>query len=140
MTTRTRILASLVAFGLVAPFVSAVRAEDKPVSAAGTWTWTMKRPGQDEEIKQTLKLKQDGEKLTGDIEGPRGKSDISEGKIEKDGALKFQVVREVNGNTFTIKYTGKVTGDKMKLQGEMERDGETRKFPEVEAKREGEKS
>jgi hypothetical protein len=44
------------------------------------------------------------------------------------------VVREFNGNKFTIKYSGTVSGDTIKGKSEFERDGETQSR-EWEAKR-----
>jgi hypothetical protein len=138
MATRTRIVAGLVALGLVAGFAGASQADDKDAKATGTWTWTFKR--QDgEEVTSTLKVKQEGEKLTGKLDSFGSEVDVQEGKVDKDGNLSFQVSREFGGNTVTIKYKGKVDGDTMKLTSEFERDGEVRKR-EFEAKRKGEKA
>jgi len=123
----------LVALGLVAGFVPSSVAADSNVS--GTWTWTQTR--NDQEIKQTLKLKQDGEKLTGDLENPRGTTAITDGKV-KDGVVSFTVVREFNDNKMEFKYTGKVEGDSLKLKVEFEREGE-KQSRDVEAKRVTEK-
>ena len=43
---------------------------------------------------------------------------ISEGKVDGDN-VSFAVVREFDGNQFRINYKGKVSGDEMKLTGEM---------------------
>jgi hypothetical protein len=99
------------------------RAEDKGGSATGTWKWEFKRG--DQAVELTLKLKQDGDKLTGTFIGPDGKETaIEDGKV-KDGELSFKVTRERDGNKFIIKYTGKVSGDAIKGKTERERDGET---------------
>jgi hypothetical protein len=134
MTSRTRMWVGLVAFGLIAGFVQGAVAADAKV--AGTWTWTQKR--NDQEMKMTLKVKQEGDKLTGDIESPRGKTDISDGTV-KEGVVSFHVVREFNGNKMDFHYTGKVDGDSLKLKVEWEREGE-KQSRDVEAKRETEKS
>jgi hypothetical protein len=52
----------------------------------------------------------------------------------KDGKVSFSVTREFNGNKFTSKYTGTVTGDTMKGKSETEFNGETR-MSDWEAKR-----
>lgn len=70
---------------------------------------------------QTYTLKQDGDKLTGNIEGGRGGAvDISNGKVDGDN-VSFEVVREFNGNSITIKYSGTVSGNSMKLSMDMGR-------------------
>ncbi len=75
----------------------------------GTWKWSFERNG--EKLETTLKLKAEGDKLTGTITGRDGKeSAIEEGSF-KDGEVKFQVTRERDGNKITIKYSGKISGD-----------------------------
>ena len=108
--------------------------------ASGTWTWSV--PGRDggEARKSTLKLKVDGEKVTGTIAAPGRQGaqakdvEISDGKIKGD-ELSFSVTREFNGNKMTMKYSGKVSGDSIKGKIESERDGNTRSR-DWEAKRE----
>ena len=91
----------------------------------GTWTWT--RPGRDgNEMTNTLKLKADGEKLTGKISGFGGnENDISNGKV-KGNEISFDVTRDFNGNSFTMKYAAKIEGDSLKGQWTVNRDGEDR--------------
>jgi hypothetical protein len=140
MATRTRFVAGLVALGLVAGFVGASRADDKDKKADATGTWTWKFQRQDgEEVTNTLKVKQDGEKLTGKLDAFGSEVDVQDGKVEKDGNVSFKVVRDFGGNEVTIKYKGKLDGDTMKLTSEFERDGEVRKR-EFEAKRTKEKA
>jgi hypothetical protein len=138
MALRTRTFVTLAAFGLIAGLVGVAEAAD---TATGTWTWTMTR--NDQEIKQTLKLKQDGEKLTGTLvrpgrDGAEVSTDISDGKVNADG-VSFKVVREFNGNRMEQTYTGKVNGDKLNLKVEFERQGE-KQTREIEAKRSGDKA
>jgi len=65
----------------------------------------------------TLTLKASGDALSGSISGGRGGPvDISDGKVTGDD-ITFSVVREFQGNSFTTKYKGKVSGDSM--SGEM---------------------
>ncbi len=90
----------------------------------GTWTWS--RPGRDggPDVTTTLKLKAEGEKLTGTITGrENSESEISKGTV-KAGAISFEVTREFNGNSFTIKYAGKVEGDKLAGTITFNRNGE----------------
>lgn len=70
---------------------------------------------------QTFNLKQSGSSLTGTIEGGRGGPvEIKEGKVDGDN-VSFNVEREFQGNSMTIKYTGTVSGDTMKLSVDMGR-------------------
>jgi len=75
----------------------------------GTWKWSVERNC--EKVETTLKLKLEGDKLSGTITGRDGKETAIEEASFKDGEVKFQVKRERNGTTVTIKYSGKVEGD-----------------------------
>ncbi len=116
----------LTAAALAVAFVGLVggaRADDK-AGPTGTWKWTVKFGDQEREF--TLKLKADGEKLTGTMSGRQGReTKIADGTY-KNGAVAFQVTREFNGQKFVIKYKGKVSGDTIKGKTEFDRDGETR--------------
>jgi hypothetical protein len=119
----TRIAAaSLAVLGLaffgLAP---AARAAD---TATGTWTWEFKRPNSDQAITTTLKLTQDGEKLTGTISGRNNsETPIEDGSV-KNGEVAFTVTREFNGNKFVQKYKGTLKGDSITGKVEFERNGE----------------
>jgi hypothetical protein len=123
--------------------VATARAEDKKVDPSGTWSWST--PGRDggEARKSTLKLKAEGEKVTGSISSPgRQGGEARETPIEnakiKGEDLTFDVTREFNGNKVTMKYSGKIAGDTIKGKVETERDGNTRSR-DWEAKREAKK-
>lgn len=112
------------------PFTA--RADDK-APAAGTWKWTFTRQNGDT-VENTLKLKQDGDKLTGTFIGGQGnETEIKDGKI-KDGDVSFTVSFDRNGQTFTVKYSGKLSGDSIKGKTAVEINGETR-MRDWEAKR-----
>ena len=105
-------------------------AADKP-DPTGTWKWKMMgRNGQDREV--TLKLKLEGEKLTGTISGRNNDTNIEEATF-KDGEVAFSVTREMNGQKFTTTYKGKVDGDAIK--GKVKRGNQTEER-DWEAKRE----
>src|SRR5262245_65134453 len=92
-------------------FAGTARADDK-ASPTGTWKWSVTRNNQTRET--TLKLKLEGDKLTGTISGRDNKDiAIEDGKF-KDGEVSFKVTRERNGQKFTVKYTGKVEGNTIK--------------------------
>lgn len=98
---------------------SSLQAADKP-NVAGSWTWTTKNRSGDE-VKNTLKLKVDGDKITGTISGANNSEiEIKDAKL-KDNELTFDVVRERNGNEFKTSYTGKVEGDT--ITGKIKRPG-----------------
>jgi len=70
---------------------------------------------------QTFTLKQSGSSLTGTVEGGRGGAvEIKNGKVGGDN-VSFDVEREFQGNAMTIKYSGTVSGDTMKLSVDMGR-------------------
>ena len=90
-------------------------------NAAGIWKWSLT-----EQTGETaLTLKQAGEKLTGSYTNQFGKAEISDGSL-KDGNVSFKVNREFNGQAFVIKYSGKLSGDKITGKAEFDVNGETR--------------
>lgn len=102
-------------------------------NAAGVWTWSL--AGQTGDT--ILRLKQEGEKLTGSYTNQFGGAEISDGSL-KDGAIAFKVKREFNGQAFVVKYAGKLSGDKITGKCEFDINGETRGL-EWNAKRESAK-
>lgn len=109
-----------------------VQAADKNVDPTGTWTWSTPGRNGGEPRESTLKLKVEGDKLTGTFQGAgrRGggqapETKITNGKVTGD-EIAFDVTREFNGNSFTAKYKGKITGDEIKGKITTERNGETR--------------
>src|SRR5881394_502685 len=104
------------------------QAADK-ADPTGTWTWTSPGRNGGPDRKSTLKLKLDGDKLTGTLSAPgRGgqnnDADIADGKLKGDD-ISFTVIREFNGNKITAKYNGKISGDSIKGKIEIERDGQS---------------
>jgi hypothetical protein len=123
--TRRSMVGMLLVFGLAALVLGGdTRAADK-ADATGTWTWNFTRQNGDK-VEITLKLKQDGDKLTGTITGPGGnETEIKEGKVDGD-KVSFNVVREFNGETRTMKYNGTQSGDTIKGKSSFEVNGESR--------------
>jgi hypothetical protein len=96
----------------------------KAADANGTWTWTTPAQGNRPERTSILKLKTEGDKLTGTINGRQEDIKITDGKVTGD-EVTFKVSRAgQNGNTFTQKYAGKVSGDAIKGKVTFERNGE----------------
>jgi hypothetical protein len=133
MQLKTNSLASLLTLALgtilALGFVSQTQAQEGK-KAAGTWTWTVPGRNGGADRTMTLKLKTEGDKLTGSISTPGRQgapvnTEIKDGKVKGD-EVSFSVTREFNGNTMTTKYTGKIEGDTIKGKTETERDGNTR--------------
>ncbi len=82
--------------------------------AAGKWVAEM--PGRDgNTMKQTYDLKVDGSTLTGTVSGGRGgETPIQNGKVDGNN-ISFEVTRSRGGDSFTMKYTGTIDGDTLKL-------------------------
>jgi hypothetical protein len=99
----------------------AARAADDPT---GTWKW--ERKFNDQTFAVSLKLKLEGDKLTGTVTARNMDTEIQDGKF-KDGDISFTVTRERNGQKFSQKYAGKLSGDSIKGTVEIERNGETMK-------------
>ena len=99
-----RIVSSFFAFGMLA--VAAFSADP-----SGTWKWTTQSPAG--EINTTLKLESKDGKLTGAYSNQFGDASISNASL-KDEVIAFEVVREVQGNKFVVKYHGKLEGDTIK--------------------------
>jgi hypothetical protein len=132
LSRRNALVPLLAAFVLVLGLAPMARAAD----ATGTWKWSTPGRNGGEARETTLKLKQDGEKLTGTISmGANGReAEISDGKI-KDGEVSFKVTRKGrNNNEITMNYSGKLDGDVIKGKVETNFNG-TPRSREFEAKR-----
>jgi len=106
-------------------------------NVSGDWKWSITTQNGDT-FESTAKLKQDGEKVTGTINGRFGEAEISEGTV-KGNEVNFKLKRERDGQAFVIKYNGKIAGDTIKGKTEFERDGNTT-TRDWEAKRQSTKS
>lgn len=63
----------------------------------------------------TFHFKTDGGKLTGKVVSGMGEAELKDGTVNGDD-IAFTVVRNFNGNEFTLKYNGKVAADEIKLK------------------------
>lgn len=93
-----------------------------------TGKWTAEVPGRGgNTMTNTFTFKADGSALTGTLAGGRGGDvSITNGKVDGD-TITFDVVREMQGNSVTLHYTGKVSGDEIKFKMERE-GGQAREF------------
>src|SRR5581483_11313800 len=92
----------VVAVGIATPAIAA--------DATGTWKWTTSFNGQTRD--STLKLKQEGDKLTGVYVGGQSNTEtpIEDAKIAGD-KISFKVTRDRNGQKFTTAYSGTLKDD-----------------------------
>ena len=114
-----RLVVAAVVVALVG-LVSSARAAENPT---GTWKWETNFGGKARE--NTLKLKLDGDKLTGSMLGRNNQEVAIENATFKDDKVSFTYTRDFNGRKFTLKYNGTVKGDAITGKSEFERDGQT---------------
>ena len=108
-------------------------ADDKAVDPVGTWKCEYEIGGQQRTA--TLKVKKDGDNLTGTMAWPdQDDTKVKDLKL-KDETLTFSAVRKLMGNEITVEYTLKIDGDKLKGKGAAEFGGEKQEF-DIEGKRE----
>jgi hypothetical protein len=106
-TIFSRMACALVVTGLLS-MLGAAAAE---IQVTGVWKWTSQgRDGQTRE--NSMNLVQEGNKITGTVSGRTEPRPITEGKLEGDKLL-LKVRRESERGIFTANYTGKVTGNKV---------------------------
>jgi hypothetical protein len=112
------LVALLVGAGLLLSFTSSrLPAQDKKADLTGSWTWSNQQFGQQQEV--TLKLKQDGDKITGTISGFQGADNPIQEAAFKDGTLTFKTSVDFGqGQPFVTMYTCKIDGDTIKGKGE----------------------
>jgi rhodanese-related sulfurtransferase len=96
--------------------------------ADGNWIWTTPGRNGGADRQSVLTLKTDGAQLTGKISAPGrdGKpadTSIADGKVDGNN-ISFDVVRQFNGNSVTIAYTGTVADGKITGKIETTRNGE----------------
>ena len=111
-----RLVAAVVALVFVS-LINPARAEDP----TGTWTW--KVMFNNNSFDATLKLKLEGDKLTGTMPGRDNQETAISDASFKDNKVSFSVTREINGQKRTTKYEGTLSGDTIKGKSTRERDG-----------------
>ena len=84
----------------------------------GNWT------GATDQFTVTFAFKQDGEKLTRNVNGPQGDPmPISDGKVQGD-KISFKVKVDMGGNSMTITHEGTIKGDEITLATKVEGGGD----------------
>ena len=123
MKYRVVILAAVVVFAAITAALAA--------NVDGKWVAQVAgQGGQTREV--TFTFKAEGEKLTGTVSGRQGDTPISDGTIKGDD-ISFTQSFEVQGNAVKLIYTGKVSGDEIKMT--RKRDGSDQPAAEFTAKR-----
>ena len=92
-------------------FAVAVAAAAFAADPAGTWKWSTHSP--DAEIPTTLKLELKNGKLVGAYSNQYGETAISNASLQDD-VIKFDVVRDLGGKKYVVKYLGKIDGHTIK--------------------------
>jgi len=85
---------------------------------AGTWEWSTQSPNG--EIPTLLKLEWKDGKIVGAYSNQYGDTAISNASLQDD-VIRFDVVRDLGGKKYVVKYQGKIAGDT--LQGTIEAPG-----------------
>ncbi len=111
----------LMAIAVMLVFVGLLRSGQAAEDPTGTWKWTV--TFNNNTFDATLKLKLEGDKLTGSMPGRDNQETPISDASYKDGKLSFSVTREINGQKRTTKYEGTVSGDTIKGKSTRERDG-----------------
>lgn len=95
------------------------------IDIAGDWAWIMKRDN-GETWEATLRLKRDGNAITGHFIRPDGEANIELRNAKLVAAtLTFDTVLERDGNSMTIHNTATVAGRKMTGKSQGDRNGES---------------
>ncbi|MDR3404571.1 MAG: hypothetical protein P4L99_18865 [Chthoniobacter sp.] len=89
-----------------------------PTDPSGTWKWSTKSSAG--EIPTTLKLEWKDGKIAGTYSNQYGDTAISNASL-RDGVIMFEVVRDLGGQKYVVKYHGNIEGDT--IQGTIEAPG-----------------
>ena len=81
--------------------------------AYGTWTLRVQLEGQPERS-VTLTLQQEGERLSGSIQGDFGSAQIANASVGASGDIKFTVPITTGTQTTEATFTGTISGNEMR--------------------------
>jgi hypothetical protein len=99
-------------------FVLFVLSALSALAADITGNWKAAAEGPNGAMERTFAFKQQGTTLTGEtVSSMLGKSVIKDGKVEGDNVT-FSITADFNGNSMTITYTGKISGNEIKLKSD----------------------
>lgn len=77
----------------------------------GTWKWATPSPNGD--VETTLELETKDDQLSGAYSNQFGGTAITNASLQED-VIGFEVVRNLGGNKYVVKYHGKLEGDTIK--------------------------
>ena len=101
-------------------------AASSSANASGTWNWAITtQDGNSHDL--SLRVKQDGDKLSGVVILGDNEVPISEGQV-KDNEVTFKVTRERDGQTQVSKFKGVLEGDTIKGKIDSDWSGEMRNY------------
>jgi imidazolonepropionase-like amidohydrolase len=80
--------------------------------AAGTWTLNINLGEGD--VASTLTLEQQGERLSGSIQGSLGSAEIANASVGASGDIRFTAPLTIGGQTTEATFTGTITGNEMR--------------------------
>ena len=126
--TTSKIVKIVAGAVLLTGVLTQAQAQDKKMDPSGTYIWTQAGRNGGPDRTNTLVLKLDGDKLTGNVTSPgRGggaptPTAITDGKVSGTN-ITFSVVRDFNGNSITTKYSGTLADGAIKGKIEMDRGG-----------------
>jgi len=81
------------------------------VAASGTWTLNINLGSGD--LAATLILQQDGERLSGSMQGGLGTGEIANDSVSQAGEIRFTVPVTFEGQTVEATFSGRMTGNEM---------------------------
>jgi imidazolonepropionase-like amidohydrolase len=81
--------------------------------ATANGTWTLKVDLGSGDVAVTLALQQQGERLSGSIQGGLGSKDISNASIGPGGEIRFTVPATFEGQTTEATFSGSITGNEI---------------------------
>lgn len=110
-------------------------ADEKAVDPVGTWKCEYEIGGQPRT--STLKIRKDGDNLTGTMSWPNQDATKLKDLKLKDGALTFSAERKLPGmdDAIIVEYKLTIDGDKLKGKGASDFGGEKQEW-DIEGKRE----
>ena len=85
------------------------------VNASGTWSLRINTGGMGEtEVGATLLLQQQGDRLSGSLQGALGTNPIANATLSASGELRFSVPVTIDRQTTEANFVGTITGDEMR--------------------------
>ncbi len=127
-----QVATTIVLMGFAFGLPSSPDTPDKAPVPAETWLYQFDRPD-GKKVTNVLKLKRDGERLTGSLKLAGEVSDLHDGKVGGDGTISFTSDFTTDqGEPFQYRCRGRAEGRTMRLRMEMVRGGRTRLISEVE--------